>query len=349
MRPRLPSTGQLFNRLSQIEEAGWYSNFGQQVRELESRLAQFVGVPADHVISVANATLGIAGAVAVSRVQNWAVPSWTFTASVSGVMLGGGVPEFIDIEPDSHWLNIPDGSVSCGVLVVAPFGLPIRADLLARRTPTIIDAAASLGMSEGALREISENVMVVYSLHATKVMGIGEGGFVVFGSAERAERFRAWTNFGFYGYRESELVGPNAKMSEFHAAIGHAVLDGWEEEKSEWLAGRRLVRNITSRLNLNTLDHPGDFVSPYWIVDFASAEERQEVERTLSFAGIATRRWWQDGCHRMPAYRGVEHAGLVNTERASSVSLGLPFFRGLSEVSEDALVTAISDALEKCA
>jgi dTDP-4-amino-4,6-dideoxygalactose transaminase len=260
-------------------------------------------------------------------------------------MLGGGVPEFIDIERDSHWLDVPEGSASRGVLVVAPFGLPIRADLLARQTPTVIDAAASLGVSEGALHEISENVMVVYSLHATKVMGIGEGGFVVFGSAERAERFRAWTNFGFYGSRESELVGPNAKMSEFHAAIGHAVLDGWEEEKAEWLAARRLVRNITTRFNLNSLDYPDDYVSPYWIVDFASAEERQEVERTFSSAGIATRRWWQDGCHRMPAYRGVEHAGLVNTERVSNVSLGLPFFRGLADVGEDALVAAISDAI----
>jgi dTDP-4-amino-4,6-dideoxygalactose transaminase len=345
MRPRLPSTGQLFSRFSQIEEAGWYSNFGQQVKEFESRLAQFVGVPTDQVVSVANATLGIAGAVAVSRVQNWDVPSWTFTASVSGVMLGGGVPEFIDIERDSHWLDVPEGSTSRGVLVVSPFGLPIRADLLARQTPTIIDAAASLGMSEGALRKISENVMVVYSLHATKVMGIGEGGCVVFGSAERAERFRAWTNFGFYGSRESDLVGPNAKMSEFHAAIGLAVLDGWDEEKAEWLAARRLVRNITSRLKLKTLDHPGDYISPYWIVDFANAEERQKVERTLSLAGIATRRWWQDGCHRMPAYRGVQQAELLNTERVSNVSLGLPFFRGLTDVGEDVLVTAIGDAI----
>jgi dTDP-4-amino-4,6-dideoxygalactose transaminase len=332
--------------LSKIEEAGWYSNFGQQLREFESRLAQFVGVPTDLVVSVANATLGIAGAVAVSRVQNWAVPSWTFTASVSGIILGGGIPEFIDIESDSHWLDIPETGISSGILVVAPFGLPIRPSLLARQTPTIIDAAASLGMSEGALSGISENVTVVYSLHATKVMGIGEGGFVVFGSAERAERFRAWTNFGFNGSRESELVGSNAKMSEFHAAIGHAVLDGWEKEKTEWLAGRRLVRNITSRLNLNTLDHPGDFVSPYWVVDFASAEERKEVERKLSLAGIATRRWWHDGCHRMPAYRDVEQAGLANTERISGVSLGLPFFRGVAEVGEDALAAAISDAIE---
>jgi dTDP-4-amino-4,6-dideoxygalactose transaminase len=348
MRPRLPSTGQLLSRFTQIEEAGWYSNFGQQVREFESRLAQFVGVPSDNVISVANATLGIAGAVAVSRVRNWAVPSWTFTASVSGLMLGGGVPEFIDIERHSHWLDLPEGgegAASSGVLVVAPFGLPIRPDLLARKTPTIIDAAASLGVSEGALSEISENVMVVYSLHATKVMGIGEGGFVVFGSAEHAERFRAWTNFGFTGSRESQFLGPNAKMSEFHAAIGHAVLDGWAEEKAEWLVGRRLVRSITNQLNLNTLDHPGDFVSPYWIVDFASLEERQDVERTLTLAGIATRRWWQDGCHRMPAYRGVQQAELVNTERVSNVSLGLPFFRGLADVGEDALVTAITDAI----
>jgi dTDP-4-amino-4,6-dideoxygalactose transaminase len=283
--------------------------------------------------------------VSASEINDWVLPSWTFSASAAGIVSGGGTPTFADIEPRSHWLDIPPGNSNIGVLTVAPFGLPVRPDLLVRDTPTIVDAAASLGMAQGALGGLSPHVMVVFSLHATKVMGIGEGGCVVFGSVERAQKFRAWSNFGFFASRESHSIGTNAKMSEFQAAIGHAVLDNWDREKSDWLASRERVRDISRTLGLNSLDSSEDFVSPYWIAEFADESERKSVELALSEAGIASRRWWLDGCHRMPAYRAVKHGNLVHTDRKVKVTLGLPFYRGLSETDQNQIVAAISAAL----
>ena len=62
------------------------------------------------------------------------------------------------------------------VLPVAPFGYPLTIaswDSFQRESgiPVLIDAAGALGT-----QEVSANVPVIFSLHTTKPLGIGEGG-----------------------------------------------------------------------------------------------------------------------------------------------------------------------------
>ena len=42
-------------------------------------------------------------------------------------------------------------------------------------------------------------------------------------------------NFGVYGSREARVPALNAKLSEYHAAVGHAALDQWQDARVEWL------------------------------------------------------------------------------------------------------------------
>ena len=83
--------------------------------------------------------------------------------------------------------------------------------------PSIIDGAASLGSIE-TLKNLPETSNLVFSLHATKYLGSGEGGLVVTGTKEIADELRSWSNFGFQGSRQSMTQGTNAKMSEIQAA-----------------------------------------------------------------------------------------------------------------------------------
>ena len=333
MRPRLPSFELLQERLSSVEKSGIYSNHGPQVLELEERFAKFFGVESEQVVLVSSATMGIAAAVALSAPSTaWHVPAWTFTATISGILAGGGSPKFCDVDLDSGWI-LTDylEETKLSVVAVAPFGAPIPPEVLQRPAPTVIDAAASIGNCEGELGLLSAEVSVVFSLHATKVLGIGEGGIVVCGSADNAKEIRSWTNFGFDGSRNSRRVGLNANMSEFTAVVGHAALDQWPVERREWLDARERAREISSVVGLSIQDFEGDFISPYWMVLFPSEESRQRVEDALSAEGIGTRRWWERGCHLMPAYQQIPATSLARTSKIAGATLGLPFYRGLSE------------------
>ena len=327
MAPRTPSAAAVRERLEAVDASGWYSNLGPQEQELRSRFAARLHVPAEQVATVANATLGIAGAITVLGGRRWATPTFTFAATPAAILSAGAELVFGDIDP-STWAVVPQGSVD-GHVVVAPFGTPPDLEAWKGRGRVVHDAAASLG-EELNLSSIVPGQAVVFSVHATKVLGSGEGGIAVFGSAADAARFRSWTNFGFAGSREAQIPGINAKMSEIQCAYVHAALDGWEQERAEWLEARDAVVTLLNELGVELFEASRRGINPYVIARFGEEARCTHVERVLAEHSVETRRWWSRCCHTMPAYRHFSVDAYPVSERAAAESLGLPFFRGIN-------------------
>jgi len=74
------------------------------------------------------------------------------------------------------------------------------------------------------------------SLHATKAFGVGEGGLVLSTSEQVIHRLRQVCNFGIWGSEEGQILGYNGKLSEYHAAVGLAALDGWAMRRTELMS-----------------------------------------------------------------------------------------------------------------
>lgn len=347
MRPVMPPVASVVPRLDAIQRSGTFSNFGPQVIELEERLATHVGCGREKVVACSSATVGLMGAVMSTDVRHWAVPSFTFTATPAAVLGAGATLSWWDVNRESWWASPtaqpPDPDV--GLLPVAPFGAAVDLDRFSSISEVVVDAAASMGARNPLLTALPATWSVVFSLHATKVLPAGEGGFVVFGDAERARRFRSWTNFGLSGTRESTLQGTNAKMSEHTAAWAHASLDRWPQEQEEWAAAREVADGIADKIGLESFNPPGALTNPYWVVRFEDTHVCDRVERVLNDAGIGNRRWWAQGCHRMPAYTGVSDRPVPITEDIAPRYLGLPFFRGMTAEDGEAVLATLSRAL----
>src|SRR5262249_18312269 len=125
-----------------------------------------------------------------------------------------------------------------GVVVpVAPFGRPVAQapwKAFAQKTGVkiVIDGAASFDTVLTSPERCIADIPVAFSFHATKSFGTGEGGAIATSDVGLAERVTQALNFGFYGTRDSRVANTNGKMSEFHAAVGLAELDGWTEKHS---------------------------------------------------------------------------------------------------------------------
>src|SRR5262249_49840480 len=120
----------------------------------------------------------------------------------------------LDPEALSAELSRAPGKVS-SVMPVAPFGQPIDVSLWDRfreRTglAVVIDAAAGFDTL------IPGRAPSIVGLHATKVLGIGEGGCVVSHEVALIRDIRTRSNLGFFKSRESRVTAPNAKLSESH-------------------------------------------------------------------------------------------------------------------------------------
>jgi len=346
MKPKLPTHQQTKKYIKRIEKTRTYSNYGPLVEELENRFANFFGVDKDLVVLCANATLALQGAAYLMPVRKFKAPAYTFPASLTSVLNTGKEIELVDIFLDDWKIDAGLENENTGLVEVLPFGAPLRMQDNQNWNYKIIDAAASIGAGEHSFERMDKNWVTIFSLHATKIMGIGEGGIAVFASKNFAEEFRSWINFGFSGSRNSKLLGINAKMSEYSAAYGHAVLDNWKKEKIEREFIKSEINKISEELGFDNITNSYPGVNPYWIAQFKDPQTTRHVESVLMQNHIETRRWWSYGCHKMPAFSAFS-AGrdFPNTDQTAEQTIGLPLFIDMKSEQIEKIQETISSII----
>lgn len=146
MKPKVVDPEMSLGRLRDVANSRVFSNFGPQVQELEQRFADLFGVPSGHVVTAANATLAITGAMSVSKALSWKIPAWTFAATAHAAS-GTGLPfRFVDVCPETWMIDtsVP-GPADEGTVLVVPFGIPFAEANWGDEAEVVVDAAASFG------------------------------------------------------------------------------------------------------------------------------------------------------------------------------------------------------------
>lgn len=316
--PSAPSAHELLFYLKKVDETRWYSNFGPLVQTLESRLSEHYG--GAHVVTVANCTLGLELVWARIRAQ-WpggpppvaCLPALTFPATALAAHRAGFHVRLVDVDP--HTWTAP---------WVSGFGLP--------ETGSPLDAAGAFGE-----QRVARTQTAVFSLHATKPLGAGEGGYIVTWDAQAAKDYRRMSNFGL---REGISLGygTNAKMSEYHAAVALAALDRWDRrpwlQLYDWFADLLPAGVIPQKRPRGV----------YSLMPVLLPCPAQPVLERLRKEGIEARRWYNPvlAVHPLFALEGWQEK-LPVTARLSERLLGLPYHLSLTEGD----VAIVCDALRR--
>lgn len=344
MKPRLPSSATVSPFLQQIDDANIYSNFGPLVKRLEKGYSEKFEVDPERVVVVSNATLALQGLLEISNLKEWFVPNFTFAASVHAAVNAKKIVRLLDVSKSDFQINMEDidnlaQKSIFGLLPVLPFGAQIDFGKYSNFDVVVFDAAASLGAPNPDFNLMKKNWSVVYSLHATKVLGAGEGAVVVTGTIEQAHQLRQWCNFGFLADRKSSFISTNAKMPEVIAAYGLASLEQYEVEKAEWEIRLSTVSKLMLGSRFSTLvdQYPG--FRPYWIIRTESKSESVELSSFLNSEGIETRNWWAYAINEMPAFSHLTALGQGNNSKLLADTLiGLPMWRDLPVHSIELIV-----------
>jgi dTDP-4-amino-4,6-dideoxygalactose transaminase len=359
--PDLPTADDLLPLLLRIDAARWYTNFGPLVREFEQQLASRLSERGGdtHCVSVTSGTAALEIALSALELPSGArvlLPAFTFPATAIAVIRAGYRPVLCDVDP-AHWTLSPQRAEQLwrearterparaasrfdAVVPVAAFGSPLDTggwDSFCSRTglPVVIDGAGALEM----LRP-GAHVSIAYSLHATKPLGIGEGGLIATRDQALAERSRRLANFGFAG-GTIERPGTNAKLSEYAAAVGIAQL-----RRAGSLAARRAALWAEYRSALDAIPGIGlqqgfGAATPVNVVVHLGVEASQ-CAAALMQAGIQSRRWYCPPLHRHPAFARLPRAEpLPVVDDLAMHSLGLPFHTRL----ESGQIQRVADVL----
>jgi dTDP-4-amino-4,6-dideoxygalactose transaminase len=361
LHPRLPSADRLAPYLQQIDANRVYSNFGPLNMEFGRRLGEHFGIEAGRVICAGTGTAAlVAGILAVAgRAEPGRhvalLPAFTFVGTALAAELCGYQVRFCDVDPD-RWQLTPDlaraaleqdGSIGLAV-PVAPFGRPVRqapwAEFQANTgLPVVIDAAAAFETVAANPDAFLGDLPVALSFHATKSFATGEGGCVFVAGPSQARLAIQALNFGFYTSRECDSFSFNGKLSEYHAAVGLAELDGWRDKSADF--GRVVTlyrREFRDRGLERMLCCAPETCSSYVLACFDTVTEANSVKKSLADADIGFRHWYGKALHRQNYYRGRDGPELPVSESLAERIIGLPMAQDLEPAAVHRVVQAVA-------
>jgi dTDP-4-amino-4,6-dideoxygalactose transaminase len=277
-----------------------------------------------HGVAVFNGTVSLELALSVLGIgkgDEVIVPAISFISTATSVSRVGGVPVFIDVEPDSFNID-PDRvlesiSPSTKAIMAVHFGgMPCRIDEISsicrdRGLILLEDAAQAHGSEWHGRRMGSFGIAGSFSFQNGKVMTAGEGGILVSADADFAAKARSRSNCGrvagrsFYEHHE---IGTNFRMTAFQAAVLLAQLERLPEQIETRAARAQLLKELLAGVpELRWQAQPAAVTQNSWYLLIARAQDpilRDRLCKALSAAGVPNA-FYPHTLYRNPVYQSA--------------------------------------------
>ncbi|WP_308288559.1 DegT/DnrJ/EryC1/StrS family aminotransferase [Streptomyces macrolidinus] len=287
------------------------------------------------------------------------VPSHTFIASWLAVSATGATP--VPVEPHENHPTLNPVLVEKAItprtralLPVHLYGHPADLDALgelARRhgLHLVEDAAQAHGARYRGRRVGAGSSVVAFSFYPGKNLGaFGDGGAVVTGDPELAERLRMLRNYGSRQKYAHEIQGGNSRLDEVQAAVLRVRLTRLDE----WNARRATLADIylTELRDAPGLTLPATApdTEPVWHLFTVRTPRRDALRDHLARCGIETLTHYPVPVHLSPAYAtaGHEAGSLPLAERVAREVLSLPIGPHLGAARAREVSAAVRDWAE---
>jgi len=355
-RPTLPPVEELQRRLAEIL-AGTELTNGAEVARFEAEAAEALEAP--EVVAVSSCTAGLMLVERCLELKGEAVtPSFTFFATAHGLLWNGVRPVLADCDPESFQLDPHSvrrvlGPECSAIVGVHLFGCPAPIDELERiareaGVALIFDGAHALGARWRGESVAARGDATVYSLSPTKQMTCGEGGLIATRHPELARDLRQARNYGKGDGYDCDILGLNARMTEFQAAIGRATL----ERLPAALERRRELAAFYARgleripgVRLQRIPEPALSSHKDFAVVLDETVDRDALMRFLAAEGIDTRAYFDPPLHRQKLYQSYyepAREALYNTDAISSSIVCLPIHGAVSDDDARRIVDRIA-------
>jgi len=358
-RPNTGNREAFLARINQVLDAGYLTNNGPRVLELEQRLSDLLRVK--HVVAVCNGTLALELLIrAMGLAGEVILPSLTFVATAHALSMLGITPVFCDVDPVTHNLDPQQVERSITPQTTAILGVHLwgraceveELEALSRRhkLALIYDAAHAFSCSQNGRMIGNFGNAEIFSFHATKFFHTLEGGAVTTADTQLADRIRLLRNFGFAGLDHVVSIGTNAKMNEISAAMGLTLLDDLNSITETNFKNYNLYTNLLENLPGVCLVsyNPNEHNNYQYIVLEIDAEKaglsRDQMNDILWAENIRARRYFFPGVHRMEPYRSTLPAysnQLPVTERLVHRLMALPNGTSIREMEIEAICNII--------
>ena len=343
-------------RMQKVLDHGQYI-MGPEVNELETALAAHTG--AKHCVSVSSGTEALLIAMMALDLKpgdEVITTPFTFAATAETIVLLGGVPVWVDIEPDT--CNIDASKIEAAITprtkAIMPVSLygqcadmdDINAIAARHGLPVIEDAAQSYGATYKGRRSNALSTLGCTSFFPSKPLGCyGDGGAIFTDDDALAQAAREIRVHGQSARYTHTRVGLGGRMDTLQCAIVLAKLGrlDWELQRRHQIGAEYHRRLAPLNLATLTVRPDRDCVWGQYTVRVAN---RAHVQAVLAEAGVPTAVHYPKPLHRQPAYEkfGDPDSCPLSLAAADQV-MSLPMSADLSDADLGRVVAALTAAV----
>jgi dTDP-4-amino-4,6-dideoxygalactose transaminase len=334
---------------------------GDEVEKFEGEFAEYLGVK--YSVGVNSGTDAL---VLAMRALNLApgdeviVPSHTATATVSAVIVAGGIPVFADVDQVTFTLD-PD-SVKQAItrrtkiiIAVHLYGQACDMESIGAIAQThsleiIEDCAQAHGAKINERKVGSFGVLSCFSFFPTKNLGgVGDGGAIATNSLELALKIRSLRQYGWDENRISSSASGVSRLDEIQAAILRVKLQNLDISNKKRVEIASCYDSNLSELALQTpvITSNSSHVFHLYVIKI---ENRESVIEYLKEKGINPGIHYPVPNHFHPAFKKFtrKEVSLGNTENLSSKILSLPMYPEMTSDQISKVISALSAAVKVC-
>ena len=343
----IPTIEEYNEEIKSIFESKWLTNMGSKHKELESKLKEYLGVPNMSLYTNGHMALYIA-------IKSFAFPEesevittpYSFSSTTHAIVQNNLKPVFCDINEEDYTIDvnkienlITDKTVA--ILPVHVYGHVCDVEKIQEvadkyHLKVLYDAAHVFGVKYKGTSIANYGDISMFSFHATKVFNTIEGGALVYGDEGKRLLLERLKNFGINGPEHVDVVGTNAKMNEFCAAMGLCNLRHIDEEiaKRKKVYERYLERLsnidglVVSKVQENVFPNYAYF--PIVVYKDKFGKNRDEIYNELAEQDIIARKYFYPLINDYECYRDQFDSN--NTPIAKKIAdnvLTLPMYADL--------------------
>lgn len=359
------------NEMKYIQEAfdgNWIAPLGPNVDGFEKDLENFLGENT-HVAAVSSGTAAIHLALVMLGVEKEdfvICQSLTFSASANPILYVGGIPVFVDSEPDT-WNICPNaledaikyciqkGKKPKAIITVCLYGMPYQVDEVRQvaekyGVPIIEDSAEALGSSYKGQKSGTFGDISVLSFNGNKIITTSGGGALVLKDEMYKKKavFLSTQAKDDAPHYQHSIMGYNYRLSNVCAGIGRGQMEVLELRIQQRRQNHAFYKEIfTNFEGAKLLTEPnGDYFSNHWINavilkhDKKTENLSEKLREAFAVENIESRPLWKP-MHLQPLFEKAPYFGSHFAEDFFHHGLCLPSGSNLSEKDQSRIENVI--------
>ncbi len=349
-------TADVSARMNAVLEHGQYI-LGPEVKELEEKLAKYVGVK--HCIGVANGTDALMIAMMALGIQpgdEVITSPFTFIANAETIVILGATPVFVDINPDTYNIDAAkiEAAITTKTKCIIPVSLygqcpdmdAINAIAQKYQLPVIEDAAQSFGATYKGKKSCNLSTISCTSFFPSKPLGCyGDGGACFTNDDNLALAMRQIRIHGQEKRYRHHILGVNSRLDTLQAAVLLVKLNIFDQEvENRKQIGKRYDDLLDKHVKTIRVAPDNTCVYAQYTIE---VNHRDRVIEHLKQAGIPTAVHYPLPLNLQPVFAKVKTPpeGFPAAENAANRVMSLPMHPYLSHEDQDKIVKHLLDAL----